>query len=134
MFVFASAVSVFIQNSPFDQAEFQVKTETVALPSPTDRSLQITKAAPWILKKIYQAEVYYQKAGVTLSELVPKGEQQIDLLGFSSADNRSGRLADWNELPMVSWSGSPYPRGFPRFLNLRFFPQFEFFPQFTQSR
>jgi DNA polymerase V len=32
--LFASSVSVFIQNSPFDQAEFYGKTKTVALPAP----------------------------------------------------------------------------------------------------
>jgi DNA polymerase V len=31
--LFANAVSVFIQNSPFDQAEFYGRTETVALPA-----------------------------------------------------------------------------------------------------
>ena len=71
--LFASAVSVFIQNSPFDQAEFYGKTKTVVLPSPTDCSLQITNAALWIVKMIYRSRVYYQKAGVMLSELVPKG-------------------------------------------------------------
>ncbi|WP_411555599.1 hypothetical protein [Nitrosospira sp. Is2] len=36
--LFASAVSVFIQNSPFDQAEFYGRTETIALPAPTECS------------------------------------------------------------------------------------------------
>jgi DNA polymerase V len=49
--LFTSAVSVFIQNGPFDQAAFYGKTETVVLPSPTDCSLQITSAALWILKR-----------------------------------------------------------------------------------
>jgi DNA polymerase V len=92
--LFASAVSVFIQNSPFDRAEFYGRTETVALPAPTECSLQITNAALWLLKKMYQADVYYQKAGVMLSELVPHGGQQTDLLGFSSTSNRSGKLMD----------------------------------------
>jgi DNA polymerase V len=87
-------VSVFIQNSPFDQAEFYGRTETIALPAPTECSLQITNAALWLLKKLYQPEVYYQKAGVMLSELVPEAGQQTDLLGFSSANNKSGRLMD----------------------------------------
>jgi DNA polymerase V len=92
--LYAKAVSVFIQNSPFDQAEFYGKTETVALPSPTDCSLQITNAALWILKKMYKPQVYYQKAGVMLSELVSEGGQQIDLLGYSASGNRSGRLME----------------------------------------
>ena len=63
----------------------------VALPSPTDCSLQITSAARWILKKMYQPQVYYQKAGVMLSELVAEGGQQIDLLGYAaSGTNQAG--------------------------------------------
>ena len=92
--LFANAVSVFIQNSPFDQAEFYGRTETVALPAPTECSLKITNAALWLLKKMYQPGVYYQKAGVMLSELVPQGGQQTDLFAYSSASNKSGRLME----------------------------------------
>ncbi len=49
--LFAGAVFVFIQTSPFDQAEFYGRTETVVLPAPTECSLQITNAALWLLKK-----------------------------------------------------------------------------------
>jgi DNA polymerase V len=90
--LFAGAVSVFIQNSPFDQAEFYGRTETVVLPAETECSLQITNAALWLLKKLYQPGVYYQKAGVMLSELVPQRGQQTDLFGFSVNSNKSGRL------------------------------------------
>jgi len=40
----------------------------------------VNEAAPWLLKKLYQPEVYYQKAGEMLSELVPQGGQQTDRL------------------------------------------------------
>jgi DNA polymerase V len=43
---------------------------------------------------MYQPNVYYQKAGVMLLELVPDGGQQADLLGFSSKGNKSGRLME----------------------------------------
>ncbi len=92
--LYATAVSVFIQNSPFDQAEFYGKTETVALSSPTDCSLQIANAALWILKRMYIPQVYYQKAGVMLSELVPESGQQMELLGYSSTSTRSGSLME----------------------------------------
>jgi DNA polymerase V len=39
------------------------------------------------MKKMYRAEVYYQKLG----ELVPKAAQQMDLYAYSSS-NKSGRL------------------------------------------
>ncbi|MBA4143463.1 MAG: translesion error-prone DNA polymerase V subunit UmuC [Nitrosospira sp.] len=92
--LFASAVSVFIQNSPFDQAEFYGRTETVALPAPTECRLQITNAALWLLKKMYKPGVYYLKAGVMLSELVPEKGQQTDLFAYSSSSKKSGRLME----------------------------------------
>jgi DNA polymerase V len=82
--LFANAVYVFIQNSPFDQAPYYAKGLTVALPSLTDCTLKITHAALWLLKQIYAPGVYYQKAGVMLMELVPAGGQQTDLFGYSS--------------------------------------------------
>ncbi|MEP6879481.1 MAG: Y-family DNA polymerase [Nitrosospira sp.] len=92
--LFAGAVSVFIQNSPFDQSDFYGRTETINLPAPTQCSLQITKAALWLLKKVYQPQVYYQKAGVMLSDLVPKAGQQTDLFAYSIHSEKSGRLMD----------------------------------------
>jgi len=52
--------------------------------------LQIANVALSLLKKMYRLEVYYQKAGVMLSELVPKAGQQMDLYAYSSS-NKSGR-------------------------------------------
>jgi DNA polymerase V len=43
---------------------------------------------------VYQPEVYYQKAGVMLSELVPQEGQQTDLFAHSSTSNKRGRLMD----------------------------------------
>ncbi len=54
----------------------------------------MNEAAPWLLKKLYQPEVYYQKAGVMLSELVRQGGQQTDLSAYSSASNKSNRLME----------------------------------------
>jgi DNA polymerase V len=92
--LYATAVSVFIQNSPFDQADFYGQTKTVVLPSPTNCNIKITNAALWLLKKIYRPQVYYQKAGVMLSELVPKEGQQTDLFSFTETGKRSGRLME----------------------------------------
>jgi DNA polymerase V len=92
--LFTSAVSVFIQNSPFDQAKYYGRTETITLPAPTQCSLQITKAALWLLKKVYRPQVYYQKAGVMLSELVPQAGQQTDLFEYSVNSDKSGRLME----------------------------------------
>lgn len=92
--LYANAVYVFIQNSPFDKAEFYGASYTIGMPSPTDNTMQINKTALWILKKLYKEGIYYQKAGVMLMELVPSGGQQTDLFGFSQDDSKSAKLMD----------------------------------------
>lgn len=90
--LFAGAVYVFIQNSPFDKAEYYGAGQVVALPSPTDCTIQINKVAQWLLKRIYKPGIYYQKAGVMLMELVPVGGQQRELFGNSDGDTKASNL------------------------------------------
>jgi DNA polymerase V len=90
--LYANAVYVFIQNSPFDQAEYYGNSQVIALPSPTDCTLQINKAALWLLKQIYKPGIYYQKAGVMLMELVPEGGNQMDLFGYSANSGKKDQL------------------------------------------
>jgi DNA polymerase V len=90
--LYANAVYAFIQNSPHDQAPYYCGQQMIALPSPTNSTQQITKAALWLLKQIYQPGVYYLKGGVMLMELVPEGGQQRDLFGYSNEDQKSNRL------------------------------------------
>lgn len=90
--LYANAVYVFIQNSPFDKAPFYGASYTVAMPSPTDNTLQINKTALWILEKLYREGIYYQKAGVMLMELVPSGGQQTDLFGFTLDNSKAAKL------------------------------------------
>lgn len=92
--LYANAVYVFIQNSPFDKAKFYGANLIVALPSATDNTLQITRTALWILKRIYKEGIYYQKAGVMLMELVPAQGQQTDLFGFTLGENKASKLMD----------------------------------------
>lgn len=90
--LFAQAVHVFIQNSPFDEVEFYGGSLSIGLPSPTDCSMKIANAALWVLKKIYKPNVYYQKAGVMLMDLVPSGGQQTDLFGYSDGATKASNL------------------------------------------
>lgn len=90
--LYANAVYVFIQNSPFDKAEYYGASLVVPLPAPTDNSMQITRAALWALKRIYKNDIYYQKAGVMLMELVPAQGQQTDLFGFTLGDDKANSL------------------------------------------
>ncbi|HSI22640.1 MAG TPA: translesion error-prone DNA polymerase V subunit UmuC [Methylophilaceae bacterium] len=88
----ANAVLVFIQNSPFDQAEYYGNSLSVALPAPIDCTLQINRAALWLLKQVYKPDVYYQKAGVMLMDLVPKGGRQSDLFDYTRGDTKASLL------------------------------------------
>ncbi|MBC7698515.1 MAG: DNA polymerase V subunit UmuC, partial [Bacteroidia bacterium] len=92
--LYANAVYVFIQNSPFDKGDYYAQSLVVALPSPTDNTLQINRTALWILKKIFKQGIYYQKAGVMLMELVPSQGQQTDLFGFTLGAEKSNKLMD----------------------------------------
>jgi DNA polymerase V len=92
--LYANAVYVFIQNSPFDKTEYYGASRVIELPSATDCTLQIAKAALWLLKRIYKEGIYYQKAGVMLMELVPAQGQQTDLFGFAVGNGKGGKLMD----------------------------------------
>lgn len=90
--LYANMVYVFIQNSPFDKAQYYGASRVVALPSPTDCTLQITRVALWLLKQINKEGIYYQKAGVMLMELVPACAQQKDLFGGNLHDTKKSNL------------------------------------------
>lgn len=82
--LYANAIYVFAQNSPFHKAPFYGGSLTMGLPSPTDNTFQINQAAQWLLKRIYKPGIYYQKAGVMLMDLVPKAGQQGDLFDYNA--------------------------------------------------
>ena len=92
--LYAQAVYVFIQNSPFDQAEYYAASKVIALPSPTNNTIKIANAALWSLKKMYKPNIYYQKAGVMLMDLVPESSQQLDIFGYSKNDAKSSVLME----------------------------------------
>jgi DNA polymerase V len=92
--LYANAITVFIQNSPFDQAPYYGPSCSFGMPSPTNNTMQISKAAIWAVRKMYQENIYFQKAGVLLSDLVPEQGQQLDIFGFSKPDSRSQMLME----------------------------------------
>ena len=89
---FTQTVYIFIQNSPYDQADYCDPDLKIKLPSPTNCTIKITNAALWLLKKIYVPGVYYLKAGVMLMDLVPEGGQQLDLFSYSAESAKQTRL------------------------------------------
>ncbi|MDR5170741.1 Y-family DNA polymerase [Methylobacillus flagellatus] len=90
--MYAQALQVHIENSPHDNAPYYNPALMVSLPAPTNDTRQITKAALWLLRKIYKPGVPYLKGGVMLMELTPQGGQQMDLLGYSGDLEKSGML------------------------------------------
>lgn len=44
-----------------------------------------------VLKKIYKPNIYYQKCGVMLMDLVSEEGQQLDIFGYSN-DNEKSRV------------------------------------------
>lgn len=91
---YAGSVHVSIRTSPFNEKEsFYANGMTIALPRQTDDTILLTKIALWGLRRIYRRGYKYQKAGVMLSELVPRQYRQLDLFGtISATDTQSSKL------------------------------------------
>jgi len=79
----AGMVQVYIRTNPHSagQAQYQ-KGMSIPLTAPTDDSLRLIRAALWGLERIYRPDFAYQKAGVALLDLIPRGTCQGDF--FSS--------------------------------------------------
>lgn len=92
--LYANAITVFIQNSPFDQAPYYGPSCSFGLPSPTNNTMQIAKSAIWAVRKMFRKNIYFHKAGLMLSELVPEEGQQLDIFGFSRHDGKSQALME----------------------------------------
>lgn len=84
---YAGALHVYIRTSPFRPDDPQYSNSmTVPLPSPTDDTRKLVTIALWVLKRLYRPGYRYAKAGVMLTELVPKAGCQMDLFGSASKD------------------------------------------------
>jgi DNA polymerase V len=87
------ALTVFIQTNPFKQNEPQHhQSITVPLTDPTDNTLTLTNAALAGLKKIYQANFRYKKAGVILNLISDKPTVQQSLFEDMESKGKSARL------------------------------------------
>lgn len=92
---YAGVVHVYIRTSPFKEDEpFYSNGRTIALPSPTDNTMQLVQVALWILKQIYKPNFNYAKAGVMLGELVQADGLQVDMFGFNPLNTKSAKLME----------------------------------------
>jgi DNA polymerase V len=89
----AGAVMVFIRTNPFSTNEPKYQRGmTVPLPEPTADTRVLVKWAIRVLKQIYAPGYAYQKAGVMLSDIRPKGFVQTSLFEENGNTLRSDRL------------------------------------------
>lgn len=88
----ASTISVFIQTNAFKPHDPQyARHVAIALDPASDDTLQITRYALWVLKRIYRPGFQYAKAGVMLTGLQPRGTATAHL--FRKDPNLDTRTA-----------------------------------------
>lgn len=92
--LYANGVYVFMMNGRHDKDARKPDELSIGFPAPTNSTLKINKAAQYILHRIFQPGIYYQKAGVMLLDTVPSGGLQTDLFGYSESDERTDSLME----------------------------------------
>ncbi|AXB03302.1 DUF4113 domain-containing protein [Aeromonas caviae] len=81
-------VHLFVRTSPFDErAPYYSEQAGVQLVCPSDDTRLLLQQVNVLLPQIWRDGYRYQKGGVMLSELIPKGQQQADLFAPSSAQS-----------------------------------------------
>ncbi len=90
----AGLVHIFIRTSPFKKENFYSNGTTVSLPSPTDNTLTLVRAALSGLRQLYRPNYRYVKAGVILGEIVPVQFMQADLFTQCNKTEKSTRLME----------------------------------------
>jgi len=77
----AKSITVSIRTSPFDRyREYYSNSITIDLPIATNNSIELIKAATEGLTSIYKYGYFYQKSGITLSNLNDVGKEEFNLL------------------------------------------------------
>lgn len=100
----AAGISVFIQTNAFKPHDPQyAKHVAIALDPETDDTIQITRYALWILKRIYRPGFSYAKAGVMLTGLQPRGTAQAHLFRNDPDLTTRTALNDTMDLINARW-------------------------------
>ena len=74
----ASSIYVFIKTNPFkDGAKQYNASQKFILTEPTNDSMEITKVALNVLRKLYKKGFNYKKAGVIVGDIVPDYSRQL---------------------------------------------------------
>lgn len=88
----AKTITVFIHSNSFrDDLPQYAQAETHTFLTPTDDTLEITRAALEIVDRIYRPGIHYKKSGVILGEIEAIDRLQLSL--FDPIPNRAERSA-----------------------------------------
>lgn len=89
----SGGIQVYIRTNPHREKEPQYQHGiTVPLPDPTDDTRLLCRAALSGLRQIYRNGFAYQKAGVTLSEIIPEAARPRTLFDDVGAQQKSRAL------------------------------------------
>jgi len=88
----AGAITVFAHTNRHSAAEQYYRSYTTELPVASDSTLELAQAASAAIKRIFKAGFPFAKAGVMLSDLVPREGIQADLFKKSTALEHRGLM------------------------------------------
>ncbi len=89
----AGSIYIYIRTNPHREGHPQYSQGiTIPLPQATDDTMALVRVALWGLKRIYQPGYDYQKAGVTLAEIVPAHALQLDMFSRESRSRLTARM------------------------------------------
>ena len=89
----ASTISVVAQGSRFGDFSHRVGVTTTTLLVPTDDTFVLTKEALHLLDKLFDPEIPYKKAGVTLGGIEPKHFAPVSLFPEEKQNSKTGTLS-----------------------------------------
>jgi DNA polymerase V len=87
----AAGIAVHIRTSRHGQGPFYDETADLAMPFPTDSTIELIKAAKTGLEKVYRSGFSYAKAGIMLFDLAPRTGRQGNLLDIISPNEKKPR-------------------------------------------
>lgn len=89
----AGSLYVYIRTNPHKPDDLQYANGIrISLPSHTDNTIKLVNVSLWILKRLFKPQYNYAKAGVCLSDLIPRTSAQSDLFISAQPTSRSQNL------------------------------------------
>lgn len=87
----ANELHVYVRTSPYLENAYS-ESASIKLDHPSDDTMYLVKHAVEALQRIYKPGLVYQKAGVTLSNLLPNSGQQLSIFRSQSENDKSKRM------------------------------------------